>query len=262
MSKQVCKNHESYTFSGKEMSPLGLGYTAEAEEVGTVMEGRDKTMWMVGIKNGVRVWNRIPTQVAATVVPSLEKESPPLAAKKSNSKKPSVEPVDEAETSKAAEERVPEITPVEQETSNASEAPKPKAKAPAKKKAAPKEETEVPEAAPKPKTKAPAKKKAVAVPEVVEAAAPAQETEAAEAPKKKKAAPKKPAAAQAEEAPKKAPTSFNLYMSFRMDQMKKADPTMDNKSRFVTATAEWKNLSTDDKEKILAEAKEWYANKQ
>lgn len=60
-TKKQCVNNPAYTYSGKESSPLGIGYTAEAEQVGSTKEGRDKSMWMVGIKNGVKVWNRIPT---------------------------------------------------------------------------------------------------------------------------------------------------------------------------------------------------------
>jgi len=64
MIKKQCINNPNYTFSGKESSPLGIGYVAEAEQTGKVMEGRDKTMWMVGMKNGVKVWNRVPTELA------------------------------------------------------------------------------------------------------------------------------------------------------------------------------------------------------
>jgi hypothetical protein len=62
--KKPCVNNTEFSFSGKECSPLGKGYTADAEQVGTIMEGRDTTMWMVGIKNGVKVWNRVPTDLA------------------------------------------------------------------------------------------------------------------------------------------------------------------------------------------------------
>ncbi len=57
--KKQCIKDERYRYTGKEASPLGLGYCAAAEDVGTKMEGRDKTFWVVGIKNGEKVWNRI-----------------------------------------------------------------------------------------------------------------------------------------------------------------------------------------------------------
>jgi hypothetical protein len=52
-----------------------------------------------------------------------------------------------------------------------------------------------------------------------------------------------------------------MYMSFRMDQLKTSNPEMDHKVRFVTATADWKSLSEDEKKKVVAEAMEWHANK-
>lgn len=63
MEKRTCKNDSRFTFTGKESSPRGLGFCAEAEVVGTRMEGRDKTHWMVIIKNGVHVWTRVPTEL-------------------------------------------------------------------------------------------------------------------------------------------------------------------------------------------------------
>ena len=71
---KVCHNHMSYTYTGKESTPQGLGYCAEAEDIGKVMTGRDKHMWTVGIKNAMKVWVRIPDQMVA------KKEVAPMAA--------------------------------------------------------------------------------------------------------------------------------------------------------------------------------------
>lgn len=57
--KKQCINHSKYVYSGKEASPLGLGIAAEPITIGTIQEGRDKTNWIVTIKNGVKVWSRI-----------------------------------------------------------------------------------------------------------------------------------------------------------------------------------------------------------
>lgn len=46
-------------YSGKESSPLGLGIAAEPLALGIIQEGRDKTNWIVTLKNGVKVWSRI-----------------------------------------------------------------------------------------------------------------------------------------------------------------------------------------------------------
>jgi hypothetical protein len=121
VSKKPCKNHPSYTFSGKESSPLGLGYTAEAEQVGTVMEGRDKTMWMVGIKNAVKVWNRIPTQVAASVVKPMEKDTPVM--KTDDDAGPSTPPTEPKKDEKE------EVSPPKEEKKRAPKKAAPKKKA-------------------------------------------------------------------------------------------------------------------------------------
>ena len=70
--QKSCANHLSYAYTGKESSPLGLGLCAEAEEMGTVKEGRDKNMWMVGMKAGKKVWARIPNH-------TVKKEAPVMA---------------------------------------------------------------------------------------------------------------------------------------------------------------------------------------
>ncbi len=55
-----CKNNSQYTYTGKEMSPLGLGFCADAESVGTQMVGRDNKSWIVGVKNNDKIWIRAP----------------------------------------------------------------------------------------------------------------------------------------------------------------------------------------------------------
>jgi hypothetical protein len=79
IKKLQCKNDATFTYSGKEMSPLGLGYCANAEQVGTMMMGRDKTMWMVGMRNNVKVWNRVPSELAEAATAPMKKEEPLLS---------------------------------------------------------------------------------------------------------------------------------------------------------------------------------------
>lgn len=237
--KKTCKNHDSYTYSGKEMSPLGLGYTAEAEEVGTVMEGRDKTMWMVGIKNGVRVWNRIPTQVAASVLRPMEKEHPVLAA-----------PVAVAVAEEAPDAPAPAPAPVVAEQPPVVKKAAPVKKVPVKKVVAapapvPVVEPVVEEApavvvAPEaPKKKAPPKKKVVPIATEAPPAPVADAVEPAAKPEKKRA------------------TAFNIYMSWRTFQLKTERPELDHKLRFKQAADEWKTLSDDDKKNALEQAQKW-----
>lgn len=151
-TKKPCKNNPTFTYSGKESSPLGLGYTAESEHVGTTMEGRDKTMWMVGIKNGVKVWNRIPTHV--TAVTQLVKEDTPEAAAKNEEVPTPTAPKKKAATAKKVKEEEPKKTTpkkkLEPEFTKAEDKPKEEPKAEEKPKEEPKAEDK-PKAEEKPK---------------------------------------------------------------------------------------------------------------
>jgi hypothetical protein len=57
-------------YSGKEMSPLGLGCSARSGMVGAEMVGRDGTMWVIAVKNGDKNWVRSPEKLV------LEKDVP------------------------------------------------------------------------------------------------------------------------------------------------------------------------------------------
>lgn len=56
--KKPCINSNSYTFSGKEKSPLGLGYTSEGYNINHIEKGKDGNMWYVNIKNNKKVWSK------------------------------------------------------------------------------------------------------------------------------------------------------------------------------------------------------------
>ena len=54
-----CKNNPKKTYTGKENTPLGKGYSADKEKVGTEMKGRDRSLYVVvKIKNGKR-WQKV-----------------------------------------------------------------------------------------------------------------------------------------------------------------------------------------------------------
>lgn len=249
-TKKPCKNHPSFTFSGKESSPLGLGYTAEAEDPGTVMEGRDKTMWMVGIRNGVKIWNRIPTQIVANVTKAMEKDqvvmpAEPPAAQEPTPVKEEVEPVVD-EPKKRAPRKKKEVAPAPELAPPAEvviappveEAPKE-----VKKRAAPRKKKE--EVAPAP-----------AAEEVVEEAP--KEDKKRAAPRKKKAeAPEAAPPQEAAEPKKKAPNDFNIYVSYRTDQLKKENPSLDHKERFKQASVDWKEIDPSKKQAIIEAARAW-----
>ena len=55
----VCKNVKSKTFTGKENTPLGKGYHASGEKIGSVMKGKDKKNYkVVKTKTGKR-WQKV-----------------------------------------------------------------------------------------------------------------------------------------------------------------------------------------------------------
>ena len=53
-----CVNASNETYTGKEMSPKGMGFSAVAYDIGFEKEGVDKQLWVVQIKNGKKVWFR------------------------------------------------------------------------------------------------------------------------------------------------------------------------------------------------------------
>jgi predicted Fe-S protein YdhL (DUF1289 family) len=59
-SKMKCNNSDKFMYTGKEMSPLGIGHCADVLGVGVKMMGRDDKIWIVGVKNSHKVWIRAP----------------------------------------------------------------------------------------------------------------------------------------------------------------------------------------------------------
>ena len=231
IAKKPCINDATFSYTGKEMSPLGLGYSANAEKVGHFMKGKDNTMWMVGMKNGVKVWVRVPSEMANTPLqkeePVLQEqpvaadeagpsEAPPAPKKKAAPRKKTTKepPVEEV-----ARELLPELeeviveTPVDEPKEitvaheELVEEKSAKEKAPVKKKAAPRKKT------PEPKEK--------------------EEKEENDEKNTKKT---------------RKPTDFNLFMKYRMMHM---DKEIKHKDKFQMAAKEWKQLDADAKKEIM-----------
>ena len=49
--KKPCINSSKHFYTGTELSPLHYGLSAEGYEINSVMEGFDKELWVVDIKN-------------------------------------------------------------------------------------------------------------------------------------------------------------------------------------------------------------------
>lgn len=57
-NKKVCINSGSSYYTGKEQSPLHFGLSAEGYEINAIMEGFDKELWVVDMKNNKKVWTK------------------------------------------------------------------------------------------------------------------------------------------------------------------------------------------------------------
>lgn len=56
--KKVCINCSSSYYTGKEQSPLHFGLSAEGYEINSIMEGFDKDLWIVEVRNSKKVWTK------------------------------------------------------------------------------------------------------------------------------------------------------------------------------------------------------------
>jgi hypothetical protein len=54
--KKVCINSSKNYYTGSELSPLHFGLSAEGYDINSIMEGYDKELWIVDIKNNKKIW--------------------------------------------------------------------------------------------------------------------------------------------------------------------------------------------------------------
>jgi hypothetical protein len=64
--KKPCINSSKHYYTGTELSPLHFGLSAEGYEINSVMEGYDKELWVVDIKNNKKVWVKNDTIIRIT----------------------------------------------------------------------------------------------------------------------------------------------------------------------------------------------------
>lgn len=57
-NRKNCINVPTSFYTGKESSPLRFGLSAEGYDIGYDMEGYDKLLWSVKVKNNKKVWVR------------------------------------------------------------------------------------------------------------------------------------------------------------------------------------------------------------
>jgi hypothetical protein len=222
--KKPCLNNEQYSYSGKELSPLGNGYSADAEQVGTIKEGRDKSMWMIGIKNGVKVWNRVPTDLSkdssilADLTPPEMKKTEEAAKKKTTSikKKEPKKTATKAKVTLVSESEADETTTtVKTEHDETDEKTEKKTE----------EMTE---------EKVEKKKKTLKTTE------------------DSKKVTKKTTAVSVK---KRQPTDFNIFMSYQIKIVKEENPGMSHKENFAKVASLWKSMDEKSRNEILEKAK-------
>ena len=63
-NKKICINLSTDTYTGKEQSPKGFGYSADAFELNYEKTGQDNRIWIVQIKNNRKVWIRRSTNIS------------------------------------------------------------------------------------------------------------------------------------------------------------------------------------------------------
>jgi len=275
MAKKTCINSPTHTYTGKEATPYGLGYVAEVEPTGKIMEGRDKRMWMVGIRNGVKVWCPVPTELTkdAPVIQTqeikpvtlVEVPKTPKAPRKKKSDKPNIKIEEEEEEEEKEEEKEEKKEEQKEEEAKPIQEEKEKEKVkPVKKQPKPKvvknleeefnaeqkeeeEEEEEKEADVKPKEQEKEKEADVKPKKAkVKAKAPAKKAQKdAEAEAEAEGDDKKKVVV------KRQPTKFNLYVQFRLKNMDEALKAMPHQARFGEFAKEWKAMSDEEKAKIV-----------
>ena len=56
--KKVCINSSKNYYTGTELSPLHYGLSAEGYDINSIMEGYDKELWIVDVKNNKKIWTK------------------------------------------------------------------------------------------------------------------------------------------------------------------------------------------------------------
>jgi hypothetical protein len=64
--KKACINCPNMYYKGNENSPLHFGLSAECYDINSAMEGYDKNIWIVELKNSKKVWIRKESVIKIT----------------------------------------------------------------------------------------------------------------------------------------------------------------------------------------------------
>jgi len=92
-----CSNVSTETYTGKEQSPKGIGFSAVGYDIGFEKEGVDKLLWVVQIKNNKKVWFR------KNGMPKVSHEEPLIISIDANSHQ--IEEIEKNETNEEVEKK-------------------------------------------------------------------------------------------------------------------------------------------------------------
>jgi len=232
--KLSCKNNEKFTYTGKEMSPLGLGYCADAESVGTQMVGRDNKNWIIGVKNNDKIWMRAPENK------NLQPEEPLLKKE------------DDDETEAVEQPKVEEVKPKRKYTKKADKKTTESDNSEAEEKTdeQPEEKTEE-----KPKRKYTRKPKEVE--EGAEVKPKRKYTKKADKNKEEEGEEKK----EKKTRKKNGPSGYNLFIGKKINEYRQEETGLKTTEYMKKAQEAWKTMSKEEQATISAELKtEYMAN--
>ena len=267
MNKIDCVNNTDeikYSYTGKEKTPLGRGFSAAAEKIGTIMKGADGTNWICIVKNRLHVWGRAPTEM-------LEKQEPVI--KSSNNAQKNIETEAEKPKKSAAKKKTEVVKPVEvEEVVEAEPVKEEKPKKTAAKKNTEivkpvvevepvKEDEPVKEVEPvkeeKPKKSAAKKKTEVVKPvvkaELVKETQPVKEEKPKKTAAKKKTEVVKPVETEPEVKKPKKYTDYNYFMKYQMKHGNYGD--IKHTERLAKIASEWKSFDETKKKEIIDASK-------
>lgn len=247
-SKMTCKNSPKTFYTGKEMSPLGVGFCADAEKVGVKMTGKDNKEWVVGLKKGNKLWIRAKDE-PKTPEPEEDSDAEDEDKPKDEDEDSESESDSEEEKPKPKEKAKPKAKAKKEDTDSESdepkEKPKPKAKAKAKK-----EESDSDSDEPKPKPKSKSKAKAKSEFETdLEKLLEAHNIhgKAAETFKSLYETGKKFMKKNASDKPKRAPSTYNKFISVKLTEIRKEKPNLKAKEYMELAAKAWGELTPEEK---------------
>uniref|UniRef100_A0A6C0CCR1 Uncharacterized protein n=1 Tax=viral metagenome TaxID=1070528 RepID=A0A6C0CCR1_9ZZZZ len=247
-ARKVCINHPSSYYSGKEQSPLHFGLSAEGYDINSIMEGFDKELWIVEVRNSKKVWTKKEHINKMTYeIPLITETTGDLRTgdlKECDASVAIVEPIVETVVLPSVATETVVLPSVATETV-----------------VAPSVATETVVAEDNKKTKPKARKTATAKPVAV-AAKPAKDATSADTAIDAKpvadatdaTVTTKPAATAAT-----AATDYTLFITYRIQQLKKE--CADNKKNYDCARYEWKEYKNKPEElRVIMVAARQYAS--